>query len=71
LITSSLSQKDTEKQAILDLYRKQLVTAKDVEEQLSKIINERVALEDRQKELKNALLATNDEVNRKKALLCF
>ena len=69
LIKSSLSQKDTEKQSILDLYRKQLVTAKDVEEQLSKIINERVALEDRQKELKNALLATNDEVNRKKDII--
>ncbi|WP_007959520.1 recombinase family protein [Pelosinus fermentans] len=69
LIKSSLSQKDTEKQSILDLYRKQLVTAKDVEEQLSKIINERIALEDRQKELKNALLATNDEVNRKKDII--
>jgi site-specific DNA recombinase len=66
LITSSLSQKDAEKQSILDLYRKQLITGKDVEDQLSKIINERVALEDRQKELKNALLTTNVEVNRKK-----
>ncbi|WP_281246867.1 recombinase family protein [Pelosinus propionicus] len=66
LIKSSLSQKDTEKQSILDLYRKQLITAKDVEEQLSKIINECAALEDRQKELKNVLLATNEEVNRKK-----
>jgi site-specific DNA recombinase len=66
LIKSSLSQKDTEKQSILDLYRKQLISSEDVEEHLSKIINERVALEDRQKELKNALLATNDEVNRKK-----
>jgi site-specific DNA recombinase len=32
LITSSLSQKDAEKQSILDLYRKQLITGKDVEE---------------------------------------
>lgn len=66
LITSSLSQKDAEKQSILDLYRKQLITGKDVEDQLSKIINERIALEERQKELKNALLTTNDEVSRKK-----
>ncbi|WP_051788894.1 hypothetical protein [Pelosinus sp. UFO1] len=66
LINSSLSQKDTEKQSILDLYRKQLITSKDVEEQLSKIAFERSALENRQKELKNALLTTTDEVNRKK-----
>jgi len=66
LITSSLSQKDVEKQSILDLYRKQLITAKDIEDQLSKIINERVILEQRQQELKNVLLTTNDEVNRKK-----
>ena len=69
LIASSLSQKDIEKQSILDLYRKQLITSKDVEEQLSKIAFERSALEDRQKELKNALLTTNDEVNRKKDVI--
>jgi hypothetical protein len=40
-----------------------------VEKQLSKIINERVALEDRQKELKNALLTNNDTVNRKKDVI--
>ena len=54
------------KQSILDLYRQQLIIAKDVEDELSKIINQRVALEDRQKELKNVLLTTYDEVNRKK-----
>ena len=69
LITSSLSQKDTEKQSILDLYRKQLITSKDVEKQLSKIAFERSALEVRQKELKNALLTTNDEANRKKDVI--
>jgi site-specific DNA recombinase len=69
LITSSLSQKDTEKQSILDLYRKQLITTKDVEDQLSKITFERLALEDQQKELKNALLTTNDEVSRKKDII--
>ncbi|AIF51856.1 recombinase family protein [Pelosinus sp. UFO1] len=69
LITSSLSQKDTEKQSILDLYRKQLITSKDVEDQLSKIAIERSALEYRQKELKNALLTTNDEDYRKKDAL--
>ena len=37
-----------------------------MEDQLSKIINERVALEDRQKQLKKVLLTTNDEANRKK-----
>ena len=69
LIASSLSQKDSEKQSILDLYRKQLINSKDVEDQLSKIINERAALEDRQKELKNALNTTTNEVNRKKDVI--
>jgi site-specific DNA recombinase len=46
-LISLLSQKDTEKHSILDLYRKQLITAKDVEDQLSKIINKRVILEQR------------------------
>ena len=69
LIASSLSQKDSEKQSILDLYRKQLITNKDVEDQLSKIINEKTTLEAKQKELKNALGATTDEVNRKKDVI--
>jgi len=69
LIASSLSQKDSEKQSILVLYRKQLITNKDVEDQLSKIINEKTTLEAQQKELKNALNATTDEVNRKKDVI--
>ena len=69
LIASSLSQKDSEKQSILDLYRKQLITNKDVEDQLSKINNESTMLETKQKELKNALNATTDEVNSKKDVI--
>ena len=55
-----------QKNNLFDLYRKQLITGKDVEDQLSKIIKERIALEDRQKELKSVLLTTNDEACRKK-----
>ena len=69
LITSSLSQKESEKQSILDLYRKHLITNKDVEDQLSKIIDENTMLENKQKELKNALTTTIDEMNRRKDVI--
>ncbi len=68
-IASTLNVETSEKQSILDLYRKQLINSKDVEDQLSKIINERAALENRQKELKNALNTTTNEVNRKKDVI--
>ncbi len=69
MIASSLSQKDSEIQPILDLYRKRLITDKDVEDQLSKINNEKTSLETKQKELKNALATTTDEMNRRKDVI--
>lgn len=52
LIKSQLQQKDTEKGNILDLYRKNLISMNDVEAQLDKIANEKLALEERLAQIK-------------------
>jgi site-specific DNA recombinase len=51
LIKSQLNQKETEKGNILDLYRKNLISMQDVELQLQKIADEKLALEDHLKRL--------------------
>lgn len=45
-----IGAKENEKQSVLDLYRKQLISFEDLELQLKKIQEERVILEQRQKE---------------------
>jgi site-specific DNA recombinase len=47
LVSRSIIDKETEKQSILDLYRKSLITIKDVESQLQKISAEKGSLESR------------------------
>ncbi len=51
IIQKSIQDKETEKQSILDLFRKQFISAKDVELQLEKINNEKLILEENQKSL--------------------
>ena len=58
LIIKSIQDKETEKQNILDLYRRQFITAKDVELQLEKINNERLTLDQRLEALKEDHLST-------------
>lgn len=51
LVTESLASKDSEKQSILDLYRKKMIKENDLEQQIIKINTERLDLERRAKEL--------------------
>ncbi|MCY9762708.1 recombinase family protein [Paenibacillus alvei] len=51
LVIKSLMTKDNEKQNILELYRKNLITSSDVEIQLLKIAGEKKELENRAKDL--------------------
>lgn len=54
-IISAIKRKDTEKQSILDLYRKSLIDQSDVELQLSKITKETEVLRDRLNDLNSAI----------------
>lgn len=47
LVSGALRDKEEEKQSILDLYRRKLITGKDVEVQLQKIADEKMTLEAR------------------------
>lgn len=51
LLSRSIFDKEVEKQSILDLYRKNLITVIDVEKQLQKIASEKSELEVRQSDL--------------------
>ncbi|MFS8514873.1 MAG: recombinase family protein, partial [Planifilum fulgidum] len=51
MIRKAIEDKEKEKQQILDLYRKQLITSADVEEQLLKIAREKEALQKQAVEL--------------------
>lgn len=53
----ALQEKEAEKQSILDLYRKRIITSLDVEQQLQKIAQERKSLEDRIRELDRQIAA--------------
>lgn len=55
LIEKALHEKDVEKQSILDLYRRKLITSADVEKQLEKITAERLALTQREKNLSSQI----------------
>ena len=54
LVQKAINEKENEKQAILDLFRKRVINAKDVEAQLTKITDEKFSLETRRKELEEA-----------------
>lgn len=54
-LMQSITFKEHEKQTILDLFRKNLITSKDVELQLNKIIDEKAILESRIHELETQL----------------
>jgi site-specific DNA recombinase len=60
VIQNSLDEKEHEKQSILDLFRKKLIDAADVEKQFSKIAEERIALENRIKSINVQLNSQND-----------
>ncbi len=55
LVIQSLQDKESEKQGILDLFRKKIISASDVERQLNEIINEKCVLEQRIKDLNEAI----------------
>ncbi|WP_277457949.1 recombinase family protein [Paenibacillus larvae] len=58
LVQKSLLNKDDERQSILELYRKKMISSNDVEIQLTEITNEKKELEDRLREL-NILIEGN------------
>lgn len=63
-IRKAISDKEEEKQSILDLYRKKLISATDVEVQLQKIAKEKEALELRLDELKDIEIQKKEIQNR-------
>ena len=62
LIQQAIHDKDKEKQSILDLYRKKIITSTDVEEQLGKIAAEKAELLDRVRSLDKQL--SNEDMAR-------
>lgn len=63
LIQSSIAQKENEKESILDLYRKQLISSADVEKQLAKINDEKKTLEERLKIINHIVDEANQQVS--------
>ncbi|MGG1598526.1 recombinase family protein [Paenibacillus naphthalenovorans] len=57
MVAKSLLDKDSDKQGILDLFRKKIIGAADVERQLQEIMKEKQALEQRIKDLDEAIEA--------------
>lgn len=57
IILKAAQEKDNEKDSILDLYRKKIITSFDVEKQLHKISQEKVALEQRARDLEHQIEA--------------
>ena len=60
LVVDTIASKDVEKQSVIDLYRKKLIDARDLEQQLAKIATENLALDMRVKELSKLI---EDETN--------
>jgi site-specific DNA recombinase len=56
LIIKALNEKDEEKQEILALFRKKIITAADVEAQLQEMMYERVSLEQRIRDLEQQIV---------------
>ncbi|MDU2064364.1 MAG: recombinase family protein [Sporomusaceae bacterium] len=64
LITSSIQQVDAERQSILDLYRKKLISSADIETQFSKINMESELLLKKKNEIESLLAANDSSVAR-------
>jgi site-specific DNA recombinase len=64
LLTRMIYEKESEKQSILDLFRKKLINSKDVEQQLQKIGIEKATLETRIDELENQLESDDSLIHR-------
>lgn len=63
LLSSSISQKESERQSILDLFRKKLISAQDVEQQFTKIKDETLLLQNRRSELEIKLNSFDDSMS--------
>lgn len=59
----AMNEKEVEKQSILDLYRKRIISTSDVEQQLQRIAQEKKALEERIRELDQLIAAEENLVN--------
>lgn len=64
LITSALKQKESERQSILDLFRKKLISSADIETQFTKIKDETNSLLKRKTDLENSLNVSTTTINR-------
>jgi len=60
LIQKSIDDKDLERQSILDLFRKNIITFTDLEKQIQKINHEKEILEQRLKEIRTSLQVDHD-----------
>ncbi|WP_312114954.1 recombinase family protein [Brevibacillus reuszeri] len=60
LIQKSIDDKDTERQSILDLFRKNIITFTDLEKQIQKINYEKEILEQRLKEIRTSMQVDHD-----------
>ncbi|GIO06275.1 serine recombinase [Brevibacillus reuszeri] len=60
LIQNSIDDKDVERQSILDLFRKNIITFTDLEKQIQKINYEKDVLEQRLKEIRSSLKVDRD-----------
>ncbi|MCF6094337.1 recombinase family protein [Microaerobacter geothermalis] len=56
MISKAIMDKESEKQSILDLFRRKIITSKDVEEQIQKITQEKLALQQRISALERQIL---------------
>lgn len=63
MLLKAASEKENDKQAILELYRKKIINATDVEQQLQEITKEKSALEDRAKELDKQIETEDSMIN--------
>lgn len=63
LINKSIADKEVEKQSILDLFRRHVIDAKDVEIQIQKITTEKLSLSERIKDL-DAQVSSTDNLSR-------
>lgn len=62
-IILAINEKEAEKQSILDLYRKKIISSLDVEQQLQKITLEKASLEQRVKELEKQIKSEETAVS--------
>ncbi len=63
ILLKTLKEKQLERESILDLYRRKVITADDVERQFQKIENEMKALENRLKEVEDQIAAEENLFN--------